>query len=176
MVTDLTTDQPVSMVDDALKERRDLLLQLRELEQQLEDINRNWRWRRLFGLLHSADALVIESILILCSAWAAFVLFTPPSNFGQFPLTFALTEAIIQPEYGWAWFAAIAAMVKLAGLACYRPPWAGPLLRCTGLAMSGTFWFVMGASTMVGNPDTLFGFCGLMMGFLAWWSLFRVPW
>lgn len=129
-------------------------------------------WLRL---MRRHDIYVLEGFLLLSSFWATFVLFTPPSNFATFPHAFDLIASLDGHENMWAAFAAVAAIVKFVGLLLTASmPSSGRALRAFGLAMSGLFWTVMGVSTVAGNPDTLFGLPGMLMGVLAWWALLRI--
>lgn len=126
----------------------------------------------------SLEPYALEGFLTLCSFWAAYVLFTPPSNFAAFPKAFAFVEQMQGKESLWATMVLVGAASKAIGLALVAVPPAGGvsfILRCVGLMISGFFWTVIGISSMLGNPDTLMGFPGFLMGLSAVWVLLRFP-
>lgn len=119
-----------------------------------------------------------EVFLTLCSTWAAWVLYHPPSNFISFPASFAIAERMQGQEWVWASAALIGAILKACGLIlslAREAPSISFYMRCTGLIISGIFWTVMGTSATLGNPDTLFGVPGFLMGLSAVWVLLRFP-
>lgn len=78
----------------------------------------------------------------------------------------------------WGAVAAAAAMIKLFGLSLIfsnRCIVLSTTLRCLGLGISGTFWFLIGASTTLGNLDSLYGPMAVAMALSAWWVLIRLP-
>lgn len=135
------------------------------------------RLERSVGRLLAIEPYRSEITLALASLWAAWVLFTPPSNFATFAKGFAYA-ADLATERQWAVFALVAACTKLGGLAltwCRRCQNTALTLRLIGLAMSGVFWVLLGLSACIGNPDTLFGFPVVLFGVTAWWLLVRFP-
>lgn len=127
-------------------------------------------------LLRSSDVRLIEIGVTINSLWASLVLLTGPSNFARFPNAFYLVDRLQEEESFWGWFALIAAALKILSLSSvfgYLKLPGARYYRWTGLSMSGVFWCLMGASTLVGNPDTLFGFGGFMLGLASWWALVR---
>lgn len=158
-------------------ERQRELDRLREIERHLREMDRSvGRLPALVGYLRERDLWAIELFLLASSLWATFVLFRPPSNFANLP-TFDIAEMFTRNEILWAWLVASAATLKIIGGLCYfKYHTTSVLLRSTGLAIGGAFWCLMGTSAIIGNPDTLFGFTGLMMGVLSWWSILRVSW
>jgi hypothetical protein len=151
---------------------------LREIEHQLREINhRVGRLPAVVRYLRERDLWAIEVFLLISSCWAASVLLRPPSNFAQFPSAFGIAEMLSRNEQLWGYLVACAAGLKIIGITFYfKHRTIGVVLRCMGLACGGTFWCMMGLSTVIGNPDTLFGFAGFMMGVLSWWSILRVSW
>lgn len=119
-----------------------------------------------------------EGVLIICSLWAAFVLYNPPSNFASFPASFAIAERMQGSEAAWATLALVGALLKMFGLVFLGNPrlaMTSFVLRVAGLVVSGIFWMIMGISATIGNFDSLFGVPGFMMGVTAVWILFRFP-
>jgi hypothetical protein len=128
--------------------------------------------------MRSVEPYTLEGFLTLCSFWAAFVLYHPPSNFASFPATFAIAERMQGSESFWATTALMGAILKLLGLLLTAMNVAdGPsfFVRCVGLVISGIFWSIMGTSSALGNPDGLFGVPGLLLGVAALWTLLRLP-
>lgn len=127
--------------------------------------------------LNAVEPYRSEFTLACASAWAAWVLLTPPSNFETFHAGFAFAEELAT-ERQWAVFAIVAACAKLIGLGatwCGRCRNTALMLRLIGLAMSGVLWVLLGASAIHGNPDTLFGLPVVLFGMTAWWLLVRFP-
>jgi hypothetical protein len=119
---------------------------------------------------------MMEILLTISSMWAFVVLETGPSNFATFSRTFLLMQDVMREEY-WGIFALIASALKATGVLLALVPRtaaSGTVLRCFGLGMSAAFWSLAGFSTVVGNPDTLFGFNGILLGAAAWWSIVRL--
>lgn len=120
-----------------------------------------------------------EGALSICSVWACYVLLMPPSNFATYPASFYLADWLVNGEQAWGVVAAIAAALKVVGLGItWRRPHSelAIVCRCFGLGLSGFFWTLMGLSTVVGNPDTLFGMPAIIMiASSAWWTLARFP-
>lgn len=153
--------------------------QLLDIEATLRDIDKRLSRSRAWHIwLRRADIQVLEITLTLSSIWAAYVLFTGPSNFHTFPSAFDLAERLAGHESTWGGAATVAAVAKVMGTAMTPVGTLhtlGVRLRVIGLALSGAFWLVLGVGTLWGNPDTLFGFSGgIMMGVLALWSAVRV--
>ena len=123
------------------------------------------------------DKYAIEVALTCASLWAAYVLYTPPSNFAAFHAGFALAETLQSQESKWAFLALLAALLKIFGIGFQTrkkyPTIFSDLLRLLGLGISGTFWLILGVSTIWGNPDTLFGVWGVLAGLLAWWGILK---
>lgn len=154
---------------------------VREMDSQLVTIEK--RLRRMSSSTarwHFSDAYMMEVYLILSSMWAAYVLSSGPSNFIMFPSSFAAPRYLMDNEGAWAAFAGIAAMFKLWGFIGQfifgQKSFFPFIANCLGFAMSGIFWLVMGGSSLYGNPDTLLGFSGALMGVFATWSLLRLVW
>jgi hypothetical protein len=122
------------------------------------------------------EPYAIEVVLSLSSLWAAWVLTTGPGNFLVYPHAFELASRLGN-EHEWACAGIIAATLKISGLLLCRTAWVctALVLRLSGIAMSGSFWFLLGLSAVEGNPDTLFGFPVLLLGISAWWLLIRFP-
>lgn len=118
-----------------------------------------------------------EVYLTIASFWASYVLFTPPPNFATYPQSFAFVESIQGHEITWATLALAGATLKITGLAIRlkmsRPTTLSLALRTIGLGISGFFWTLMGISSLWGNPDSLFGIWGALMGIAAWRVLVR---
>lgn len=151
--------------------------QLARLQDVLANIDsriaKTGKWTRFF---RASDVRAVEVAVACNSLWASVVLAIPPSNFAAFPKAFSIAERLGRGESFWSAFAAISALNGVAGmivLGCYYRSWLGVLLRATGLSMAGLFWCLMGVGTIVGNPDTLFGFGAVLIGLAAWWSLIR---
>jgi hypothetical protein len=128
--------------------------------------------------MRSIEPYTLEGFLTLCSVWAAFVLYNPPSNFATFPAAFAIAERMQGSERVWATTALIGAISKVLGLLLAALDAAPNLsfgIRCGGLVISGIFWSVMGTSAVLGNIDSLFGVPGLLLGLSAVWTLVRLP-
>jgi PAS domain S-box-containing protein len=149
----------------ALEQLDHLADELGKLQQELSG------YRVAARLIRIVNLYFVEASLILASIWACWVLSHEPSNFSTSNSTFFLAEKLNTHEAEWAAFAGIAAGMKVVGLLWHflvgdrlRIAFT---LRCIGLGMSGAFWLLMGASTMYGNPDTLFGFTGLLQGLVA---------
>lgn len=124
------------------------------------------------------EPYLVEVYLSVASLWAAFVLFTPPSNFASFPMSFALVESIQGQESAWATMALVGAILKIIGLAIrlllpLRMTVTSYLMRSMGLAFSGFFWMLMGVSALVGNPDSLFSIWGPLTALAAWRTLVK---
>ena len=123
------------------------------------------------------EAYAIEVMLSLSSLWAAWVLLAAKRDpFTTFRVAFALATRL-GSEHHWAYVALIGAATKLIGLGLSRTPFicTALILRLSGLGISGAFWFLLGLSTVLGNPDTLFGFPITLLGASAWWLLIRFP-
>lgn len=118
--------------------------------------------------------------VLVSSAWAAWVLWTPPSNFAAFPKAFALAYSLpFSCDMAWASFITLATILHVAGLclfARHHRDIARPL-AWVGLSFQGFFWWTFGFSTLYGNPDTLFGIPGgVVIGAMAFWRAARVGW
>lgn len=128
--------------------------------------------------MRSVEPYTLEGFLTLCSFWAAYVLYHPPSNFATFPEAFAIAERMQGSEAVWGTTALIGAMSKLIGLVLTALEVGEGLsffIRCIGLVISGIFWSVMGTSSALGNTDSLFGVPSLLLGLAALWTLLRMP-
>ena len=128
--------------------------------------------------MRSIEPYKVEVVLTLCSLWAAWVLYHPPSNFSTFPAAFAIAERMQGQEWIWATAALVGAALKAIGLIltlASEAPSISFYMRCSGLIISGIFWTVLGTSATLGNPDTLFGVPGFLMGLSALWILVRFP-
>jgi len=128
--------------------------------------------------MKSVAPYAIEGYLTLCSIWAAYVLATPPTNFSAFPRAFALVAQIESDETWWATFIGMAALFHLIGgvfLPFRRLQTISLMMRVVALGMSWMFWTVMGTSTVIGNPDSLYGAPAIGIGFLAFWILVQFP-
>lgn len=126
----------------------------------------------------STEPYLVEVYLSVASLWAAFVLFEPPSNFAAYPISFALVESIQGQESAWAVMALVGAILKITGLAIRlllptRMTVTAYLMRSMGLAISGFFWMLMGASALVGNPDSIFPIWGPLTALAAWRTLVK---
>lgn len=125
------------------------------------------------------EGYAIEVGVSLCSLWATFALLHPPSNFQAYQGAYLMIATITPDEAFWGTWAAAAAAGKLIGLTlCYnrRCPNLGIRLRQSGLALSASFWTLLGISTIVGNLDTLLGVPVLLLaGASSWWALLRHP-
>lgn len=123
--------------------------------------------RRLRRNLDPRTVPGFEFALMLCGFWAAWVLYTPPSNFGTFRSSFALAAMLSKSETTWATIALSSALCFLTGFALAVIDWR---VRCAwrfiqvGIVLSVLFWTAMGMSTVLGNPDTLYGVPILVMG------------
>lgn len=139
----------------------------------------DWLWiQGLQRRLRSLEKFRVEIALIPCSVWAAKCLWTAPSNFTAFPAGWRLAGHLLPEEWMWGALAATAAMVKMIGLSMSlsnRFIVLSTILRCIGLGSSGTFWFLIGLSTVMGNQDSLYGPMAIAMALSAWWVLICVP-
>jgi hypothetical protein len=123
------------------------------------------------------EAYAIEVVLSLSSLWATWVLLAGKRDpFTAFRTAFALASRLGSEEH-WAYIALIGAVTKLIGLSLSRTPFicTALVLRLLGIAIAGAFWFLLGFSTVYGNPNTLFGFPIMLLGASAWWLLIRFP-
>lgn len=122
---------------------------------------------------------LIELFFLLGNFWAAWVLMHSPSSFDSFPKAFALVRSLEISEPVWGVLALISALCftwgnlwgiwrKDASLKLSYIP------RLLGFSCSALFWLPMGVSTMIGNPDTLFGFLGFLVGTFSLWSVLRL--
>lgn len=128
--------------------------------------------------LRSLENFRVELVLIPCSIWAAKCLWTPPSNFAAFPAGWHVAMELLPEEWMWGLWAAVAGATKSIGLLLSfsnRLIVSSTLFRCIGLGLSGTFWFLLGLSTMLGNSDSLNGPMQIVMAISAWWVLIRLP-
>lgn len=144
----------------------------------LERLERTCLTNSISSKMRRAEPYKSEVVLTLCSFWAAFVLYNPPSNFASFPAAFAIAERMQGAEWLWATAALSGALIKTLGLMLTAASEAQTFAfwcRCMGLVISGIFWGAMGTSTTLGNPDTLFGVPGILMGLTAVWVLLRFP-
>jgi hypothetical protein len=134
----------------------------------------------LQGLPHrmeKLEAYAIEIVLALSNLWAAVALLSRTRDpFTAFQTAFALASRLGSEEH-WACVAFIAGATKLVGLGISptRFVCTALVLRIGGLGISGAFWFLLGLSTIYGNPHTLFGFPIMLLGISAWWLLIRFP-
>jgi hypothetical protein len=129
--------------------------------------------------LQSLDRYALSCIIILSSLWAAWVLATPPGNFATFPASFKYAAIFHLSEAEWSIAPLVGAMLHIAGLSIRL--WtdhvnAARFIGFVGLSLQTMFWLYMGLSTMVANPDTLFGFAGAMIGVGGAWRLGRYGW
>jgi hypothetical protein len=164
---------------DAKLERERLNSELTALQMILTDINdRLQNNSKLVFLLRMRDIYVLEVLLIFNSCWAAYVLLSRPHLFFNNVGTFAIASLLLHNEWDWAKLALCAAALKAIGvawaLAVNKVNLFGIMIRLAGLCLSGVFWCTMGISSMVGNPDSIFSFGGVVMGIFAWWSVIRL--
>lgn len=151
---------------------------LEKMTREIVDLSELLRKARApFYLLRQTDITVIEIFLSLSSIWAFLILVFSPFHFSGQESNYRNILGLSGRENFWAAFAFIAALMKLFGLSLVylrKKKDSSLIPRYIGLSMSGVFWCLMGASTIVGNPDTLFGFTGFLMGIVAWWSVLRL--
>lgn len=130
--------------------------------------------RRMAGF----ERYALEVMLSLSNLWAAWVLLSAGSWQNIISARSALAMAAnLGPETHWGYAALIGATTTIVGLSLCRTPLVGtPLvLRLLGIAISGAFWFILGASAIYGNPNALFGLPIMLLGISAWWLLIRLP-
>lgn len=124
------------------------------------------------------QSVIGEVALAISSFWIAWVLHVPPANFHQFPSAFWMMLRAGTDEQFWSTLAFTAAAVKLIGAGLFFGPviLRGAALPCRifGMGMSSVLWFLLGLSAVTGNPDTLFGFSGMMVGMYSIWHLLRL--
>lgn len=123
------------------------------------------------------EAYAIEIMLSFSSLWAAWVLLKGKQDpFTTYRAAFLIASRLGSEQH-WAYVAIIGAATKLIGLWLSRTTFicTALVLRLTGIAIAGAFWFLLGASAVYGNPDTLFGFPIMLLGVSAWWLLIRFP-
>lgn len=133
---------------------------------------------RLVMFLRMPGIFIIEVSSLINAMWASYVLFTPPSNFATFSASFQLVRDLEAHEVFWASYAGFNALLLFISIFItyvHESKSSGLILfRCLGLVLSGTFWFLMGLSTVIGNPDALFGFTGIVLGLASWWATIRL--
>lgn len=122
------------------------------------------------------DRWLVSAMIIAASGWAAWVLFSPPSNFAAFPVAFWFVNRMLPGEQEWALLIGAGAALHLLGLAFHA---CGMLATSRALAFAGMFiqtgfWLIFGGSATISNPDTLFGFNGLEIGLVSAWRLLRI--
>jgi hypothetical protein len=124
------------------------------------------------------EPYALEAMLSLSNLWAAWVLL--PADRWQ-DIISARSALIIAANLGqgahWGYAALIGAVTNITGLLLCRSPFVATalVLRLFGIAISGAFWFILGASAVYGNPNILFGFPIMLFGIAAWWLLIRLP-
>ena len=99
-----------------------------------------------------------ELFLAFCSAWVATQLWVWPDQFPLGNTPVSLSAGLRGHEGSWALVCAIAALLKLSGLACrLRTPWtalsAG--LMISGLFMSIVIWTIVGTTWAFDFPHSL---------------------
>lgn len=109
-------------------------------------------WTNLF------DPRQPETFLAFCSLWCAIQMWIWPNEFAAENALVTLEIGLRGHEQIWAIFGAIAALLKLAGVACRLSPWwerfsAGML--ASGLFMSIVFWMIVGLSRMMDFPHLI---------------------
>lgn len=133
---------------------------------------------RLSRCMLRMELYAIEVTLTVCSLWAASCLLTPPSNFAANANSWAFLQSMQIHETTWGLLAAGGAITKAVGLALLLfdfLPALSLLLRCTGLAISGFLWSVIGVSFLLGNSDSVASIPLIMLGASSWWTLVRFP-
>lgn len=116
-------------------------------------------------------------VVLLSSIWATWVLLSPPSNFAAFPVAFRYTAWMSEVE----WAIVLLISLSLHGIGLWLRTRkadiaAARLIGFIGLSGQTVFWLYFGASTILANPDTLFGFTGMMVGVTGAWRLCRYGW
>lgn len=149
-----------------------------DFKDELVRLRRTLTYRtRALVFMRTADVYVFELFAICSSFWAAWVLTTGPSNFSVYSATFLVVQTILPDEKFWGAFAFLSAMIKSAGILLgWRQFYNKNSLyfRIVGMQMSALFWTLMGASTVYGNPDTLFGMIGLFLGVASQFVVFKL--
>lgn len=96
-----------------------------------------------------------EAFLAFCSTWCAAQMWFWPNEFAADSTPITLNIGLRGHEPVWAVFGAIAALLKLTGLASrIVPRWSSLSegMRMSGLFMSVVFWMVVGISRMLDFP------------------------
>lgn len=153
---------------------------LRAVRGLLQNISASVDETRALVLERRRDAAAVEVLLMLNSLWAAHLLLGRPALFETYPAAFALPAMLAVSEWYWGIFATVAAVIKASGIAMALrhigngiPP-ISRVIRIIGLSMSAFLWGIFGMSSVLGNPDSLFGFSGVIMSAFAIWSLYRL--
>jgi PAS domain S-box-containing protein len=150
---------------------------LNDIQQQLEDLNRTTASNWFFFGTKTSEVYTIEIAMILCSLWAYHALSAMPGNYFALTNNLQVVEILQNQTQFWAYFALMAALIKMLGFALKLTegkPGIVFTLRTIGLSMSGVFWSLMGIGVLYGNPDTLFGFVGLIFGLVAWLFVLQI--
>jgi len=120
------------------------------LGQAAPPIDRTWQSTR--------DSWRFELFLAVCSAWVAVQLWFWPDQFPLGDVPTALSAGLRRHAAPWALVCALAALLKLSGLACRLwTPWtriSATLMIC-GLFMSIVMWTILGATWEFDFPHSL---------------------
>lgn len=133
---------------------------------------------RLAKWMIRAELYGVEVILCICSLWAATHLLAPGNTFASYSPGFAFMRYVIMRDDYWGFIAAVAVLAKVSGLSLFMlglAPGPSMALRCVGLMISSFFWTMVGASFLIGNPNSIAGVPLILLGASAWWTLLRFP-